>query len=54
MFYPSLDMCDHYRAGKTTLIHLLTGMLQPSSGTATINGLDVGTQMGQIRGNLGM
>jgi len=36
-------------AGKTTLINLITGLLQPDSGTATLNDLEI-SEPGQDRG----
>jgi len=36
-------------AGKTTLIRILATELQPTAGTASINGLDVLTQEGKLR-----
>jgi nitrate/nitrite transport system ATP-binding protein len=36
-------------AGKTTLIHLITGLLQPDTGTATLDGLEI-TGPGPDRG----
>lgn len=39
-------------AGKTTLIRLLLGFLQPSSGTATIAGLDTKRQSVAVRSNV--
>ena len=41
------------RAGKTTLIHVLTGVVFPTSGDATICGLSVRTDMHRIRQSLG-
>lgn len=40
-------------AGKTTIIKMLTTLLIPTSGSATINGLDVVEQAKQLRGNIG-
>jgi ABC-2 type transport system ATP-binding protein len=40
-------------AGKTTTIRMLSTLLQPSGGTATINGYDVARQAGLVRQNLG-
>lgn len=36
-------------AGKTTTISMLTGVLEPTSGTALIGGYDIRTQMGQVK-----
>ena len=38
-----------YKAGKTTLIRLLLGFLRPTSGAATIDGLDCQTQSVAVR-----
>jgi ABC-type multidrug transport system ATPase subunit len=40
-------------SGKSTLIRILCGLLAPSSGTATVDGLDVRTQSEQIRRRIG-
>jgi ABC-2 type transport system ATP-binding protein len=40
-------------AGKTTTIRMLSTLLQPTAGTATINGYDVSSQPGLVRQNLG-
>ncbi len=40
-------------AGKTTLLRILSTVLRPSGGTATINGLDVVTQASSVRRQLG-
>ncbi|XP_033494779.1 retinal-specific phospholipid-transporting ATPase ABCA4a isoform X1 [Epinephelus lanceolatus] len=44
----------HNGAGKTTTMSILTGMFPPSSGTATIYGKDIRTDMDAIRVSLGM
>ena len=40
-------------AGKTTTIKMLSTLLEPSGGTATINGYDVAKQPGLVRQSLG-
>lgn len=40
-------------AGKTTTIKILTGALQPDTGTVTLDGLDVLTQTRQVQRNIG-
>ncbi|NHJ49107.1 MAG: ATP-binding cassette domain-containing protein [Asgard group archaeon] len=39
-------------AGKTTTINILTGILLPSDGTATVNGYDVVTDIQKIKENI--
>jgi sodium transport system ATP-binding protein len=40
-------------AGKTTALRILSTVLRPTSGTATINGYDVATQAEQVRRQIG-
>jgi ABC-2 type transport system ATP-binding protein len=40
-------------AGKTTAMKMLIGILQPSSGTATVAGFDVSAEAEQIKRNIG-
>ncbi len=40
-------------AGKTTAIRMLTGLLAPTSGSATVAGFDIGTQAEQVRRRIG-
>lgn len=40
-------------SGKTTTIRMLTGLMQPSAGEATVVGFDVRTQSESIRRNIG-
>jgi ATP-binding cassette subfamily A (ABC1) protein 3 len=47
-------LLGHNGAGKTTAISMLTGLTPPSAGTATIEGLDISTDMAAIRKNLGV
>ena len=41
-------------AGKTTTVRMLCGLLRPSSGSATIDGLSVATQSNAIRARIGL
>jgi ATP-binding cassette, subfamily A (ABC1), member 3 len=41
-------------AGKTTTINMLTGAMAPTSGTATVAGKDIRTQMPEIRRDVGI
>ena len=40
-------------AGKSTTIRMLCGLLQPTSGSATVGGLDVGAQSEEIKQHIG-
>lgn len=40
-------------AGKTTAMRMLTGLLEPTSGNATVSGFDVYTQREEIKQNIG-
>ena len=40
-------------AGKTTALRILSTVLRPTGGTATINGFDVVTQSAQVRRQIG-
>jgi ABC-2 type transport system ATP-binding protein len=41
-------------AGKTTTVRILSGLLKPSSGTASVCGFDVGTQRDDIKAATGL
>lgn len=41
-------------AGKSTLINMLVTLLQPSEGTARINGHDITEEQGKVRDSLGI
>lgn len=43
----------HNGAGKSTTMHLLTGLYKPTSGSAKINDLDITNSMDEIRKSLG-
>ena len=44
----------HNGAGKTTVIYMLTGMLKPSDGDASVYGYKLSNNIGQIQQNLGL
>ncbi|HEX7031830.1 MAG TPA: ATP-binding cassette domain-containing protein [Nitrososphaera sp.] len=41
-------------AGKTTTIHMLSTLLRPTSGTATVNGYDIVNQPAKVRASIGI
>jgi len=41
-------------AGKTTLVKILSTLLKPSAGTASVNGFDVGTQAPAVRASISL
>jgi len=43
----------HNGAGKSTTMHILTGLYRPTTGDATINGLSINKSMNKIRKSLG-
>ena len=47
-------LLGHNGAGKTTTISMLTGMLEPTDGYATIAGKDIRTEMDGIRDEIGI
>ena len=47
-------LLGHNGAGKSTTIAMLTGLLSPSEGTATVYGHDIRNQLNEIRKNLGV
>jgi len=46
-------LLGHNGAGKTTTLSMLSGMLSITDGWAEVNGLDIETQMEEIRSFLG-
>lgn len=40
-------------AGKTTLLRMLSTVIRPTAGTATLNGFDVGTDAAKVRASIG-
>lgn len=57
----SLNLCEnqitvllgHNGAGKSSTMSILTGMMEPTSGTAIIDGRDIRTDMNMIRSSIG-
>ncbi|KAL7011780.1 hypothetical protein ACKWTF_014450 [Chironomus riparius] len=47
-------LLGHNGAGKTTAMSMLTGLYQPTSGTAIINGYDIRTDLDKVRNSLGI
>lgn len=47
-------LLGHNGAGKSTTMSILTGLIRPTSGTATINGYDIWSDMDRIRDDLGL
>ena len=41
-------------AGKTTAVHILSTLLRPDGGTASVNGFDVAREQDQVRGVIGL
>src|SRR6202046_4151225 len=41
-------------AGKTTVVNILSTLLRPDAGTATVNGFDVATQGAQVRESISL
>jgi ABC-type multidrug transport system ATPase subunit len=41
-------------AGKTTIVRMLSTLLKPNGGTATVNGFDIVSQPQQVRANVGV
>lgn len=48
-----VGLLGHNGAGKTTIMRMLTGYLEPSSGCITVNGVDVARQPHSIQKSLG-
>ncbi|KAK5642705.1 hypothetical protein RI129_008872 [Pyrocoelia pectoralis] len=47
-------LLGHNGAGKTTVMSMLTGMISPSSGTATVGGYDIRKNIKSVRNSLGI
>lgn len=48
-----VGLLGHNGAGKTTILKMLTGFLEPTLGHVTVDGLDVQTHTHQVQSNLG-
>ncbi len=49
-----LGLLGHNGAGKSTLIDILSGVLEPTTGTATVAGFDVVSQASRVRRRIGV
>uniref|UniRef100_A0A336LUW2 CSON001511 protein n=1 Tax=Culicoides sonorensis TaxID=179676 RepID=A0A336LUW2_CULSO len=47
-------LLGHNGAGKTSVFNMLTGMMPPSGGTATVNGFDIKEDLQQVQSSLGI
>jgi ATP-binding cassette subfamily A (ABC1) protein 3 len=47
-------LLGHNGAGKTTTLSMLSGLIQPTKGTAQLNGIDIFENMDQMRKMLGV
>ena len=48
-----VGLLGHNGAGKTTIMKMLTGSLEPSAGRITIDGLDIGAQRRAVQSRIG-
>ena len=48
-----MALLGHNGAGKTTTINILTGMLSATTGRAHVLGMDISSEMTQIRKSIG-
>ncbi len=48
-----VGLLGHNGAGKTTIMKMMTGYLEPTSGSITINGKNVGSQRKSVQSNIG-
>jgi ABC-2 type transport system ATP-binding protein len=48
-----VGLLGHNGAGKTTIMKMLTGFLEPTGGAIRIDGLDIATHREQVQGRIG-